>query len=215
MVRINGDGISVNQNSETKQKNTEKVQNQNTDESIFNTTNSDTENDIVSQIVKGVLDELLFDGTFTKDEAKTYVEGEKEIAKMVEEEKQKQLDGGHYLTYLFDSAKTEKDCRDKYAKENPEYKEVMKEGQKVESQYETAYDDAKTKWLEENPEPKGFEEGGLFGIKETDEHKEWRAKEKEFSKGFEEEYIKNNPDYGNLKDAQKSDMSFWEALADS
>lgn len=214
MVRINSE--AVNTNTTTQQKGKVDPQEKDINESIFTTTNSGTtENDFVSQLVTGLIDELFFDGAFTKDEAKTYVEGEKEIAKMIEEEKNKQLDGGHYLTYLFDSAKTEKDCRNKYAKEHPEYNEVMKEGQKVESQYETAYNEAKTNWLKENPEPDGFEKGGLFGIKERDEHKEWRAKEQEFSKGFEEEYINNNPDYGNLKDAQKSDMTFWEALANS
>lgn len=211
MVKINPDNNNINSNQNiNKQGNIKKTNETDNETSIFS--NNTTGDEILTQIILGIIDESFFDGTFTADEADIYVKGEKEIAEMVKEEKNKQLNNLNIIAYIFDEEKTEKECREKYAEKHPEYKEVMEEGQRVEKEYEKSLNKAKDIWLKDNPEPEMLEKGGFWGYKETDAHKEWKKKEKEFTNKFEEEYKKNNPDYKTLKNAQVKSMSLWEII---
>lgn len=189
------------------------VQKINDDVSIFSNekvNEPDYTDELISRLIDGVLDEIFSDGSFTTNEAKTYVEGEKELAEIIKKEKSKQ----GFFESLFDMGSLEKKCRDDYAKSHPEYSKVMKEGQKVQKQYEDAMKLAKKEWIKENPQPENiYEEGGLLGFKRTEEYATWQKELTNFLNDFEKEYIKNNNDYRTLRTEQNKDKDAFEELA--
>ncbi|MBQ8887635.1 MAG: hypothetical protein IJY61_08050 [Candidatus Gastranaerophilales bacterium] len=165
--------------------------------------------EILDILFTGVVDGVFGDGPFTKDEATIYVQGEKEIAELVKETPNKQ----NLIETIFDPDKAEREIREQYAAEHPEYAEVMEEGAKVQENYDKAYDETLKKWQEENPAPeKILEEGGFLGVKMTDDYKEWTNAQIKYMQNFEKEYAKNNSDYANLKAAQDKDKSFLQAM---
>lgn len=198
---------STNTNQTTKAQETEN------DISIFNNDSvdeTDFGSDLLNAIVMGILNDVFSDTSFTKDEAKTYVEGEKELAEIIKNEK----DSRGFFDLLFNSSNIEKECREKYESEHPEYAKVAEEGQKVQKQYDDALANAKEAWLNENPQPENItENGGLFGIKRTDEYKQWSSDLESFIKDFESEYKKKDPDYKILSDEQNKDKSYADELA--
>lgn len=163
----------------------------------------EVDEDTLTTILTGVADELLGDGAFTKDEAAIYVAGEKEIAELVKNAPNKQ----NLLETIFDPDKAEREIREKYASEHPEYAAVMKEGQKVQSNFDKSREETRLKWIEDNPAPEMMKEGGFFGITMTDEYKEWLNEQDKYMNNFEKEYCQNNPDYATLKAEQDKDKS--------
>ena len=159
-------------------------------------------------VLAGAVDALLGDGSFTKDEASIYVAGEKEIAELVKNEPNKQ----NLIETFFDPDKTEREIREKYSSEHPEYASVMKEGQKVQSDFDNAKEETRLKWIEDNPAPEMLKEGGFFGVTMTDEYKDWLKNQDNYMNNFEKEYVQNNPDYANLKAEQDKNKSLLEII---
>ncbi len=182
------------------------------EESIFSSqsTDNDFTEELITTILDCVLDEIFSDGAFTKDEASTFVAGEKELAQIIKDAKSKQ----GFFESLFDFGSTEKKCREDYAKSHPEYAKVMKEGQKVQSEYENAMKTAKEEWTKSNPQPETlYEEGGLLGMKRTEEYSAWQKELTEFLNEFEKEYIYNNSDYKTLRTEQNKDKDVFDEFA--
>ena len=113
---------------------------------------------------------------------------------------------------IFDPDKVEREIRKKYADEHPEYAEVMKEGQKVQKEFDTKREETRQNWIKENPAPEMFEEGGLIGVKVTDEYREWTIKQDNHLKEFEKNYIEDNPDYATLKAELDKDKSLLDII---
>ena len=165
--------------------------------------------DTLSTILTGTIDAILSDETFTKDEAAIYVAGELEISELIKNSKGKQS----FIDSILDPNKIEREIRENYAKEHPEYASVMKEGEKVQSDFDKAKEEIKQKWIEDNPEPSDImKKGGLFGITMTDEYRDWLKNKDNYLNNFEQEYIQNNPNYANLKEAQDKNKSLINIL---
>ena len=164
--------------------------------------------DTLSTILTGTIDAILSDETFTKEEAEIYVTGELEISELIKNSQEKQS----FIDSILDPNKTEREIREKYAKEHPEYASVMKEGEKVQADFDKAKEETKQKWIKDNPSPEMLKEGGFLGITFTDEYKDWLKNQDNYMKNFEQEYIQNNPDYANLKEAQDKNKSLINIL---
>lgn len=164
--------------------------------------------EILDILFTGVVDSVFGDGPFTKDEAAIYVQGEKEIAELVKDAPNKQ----NLIETIFDPDKTEREVREQYASEHPEYAEVMEEGRRVQSEFDTKREESRQKWMEENPAPEMFEQGGLLGVKVTDEYKDWSNKQDNYMKEFEKNYIANNQDYANLRAEQDKGKSLIDVI---
>lgn len=160
--------------------------------------NSNNGTKLLGLIFEEVIDEILTQDSFTREEAAVYVKGEREISDIVKNSPKKQS----IVEAFFDPNKVEREVREKYKSEHQDYAAVMDEGQKVESDYDKTYQSTKNKWLEENPAPEMFEKGGLFGVKITDDYKKWIKVQTKYMNDFEKEYCKNNKDYANLKAEQ-------------
>lgn len=179
---------------------TKETEENNNDINVFG---FNVDEETLTTILTGVADEIFGDGSFTKDEAAIYVAGEKEIAELVKNEPNKQ----NLIETIFDPDKAEREIREKYAAEHPEYAAVMKEGQKVQSDFDKSREETRLKWIEDNPAPEMIKEGGFFGVTMTDEYKEWLNEQNKYMNNFEKEYCQNNPDYATLKAEQDKDKS--------
>ena len=168
----------------------------------------EVDEETLNTILTGTVDILLSDDTFTKDEAAIYVAGELEISELIKNSKGKQS----FIDSILDPNKIEREIREKYTKEHPEYASVMKEGEKVQADFDKAKEETKQKWIEDNPSPEMLKEGGFLGITFTDEYKDWLKNQDNYMKNFEQEYIQNNPDYANLKEAQDKNKSLINIL---
>ena len=133
--------------------------------------NSNNGTKLLGLIFEEVIDEILTQDSFTREEAAVYVKGEREISDIVKNSPKKQS----IVEAFFDPNKVEREVREKYKSEHQDYAAVMYEGQKVESDYDKTYQSTINKWLEENPAPEMFEKGGLFGVKITDDYKKWKS----------------------------------------
>ncbi len=152
-------------------------------------------------IVELALDAIFGDGNFTADEAQIYVDGEKEVNELIKET-QKDMS---ILEIIFDAGATEKQIRKDYEEKHPEYAKVKDEGDKVQKEYNKAYEEAKNKWIEENPKPENCK---IFSF----ENFNWSTKQSNAMKKFKNEYAKNNSDYANLLAAQNKDKSLLELI---
>lgn len=152
-------------------------------------------------IVELALDTIFGDGNFTADEAQIYVDGEKEVNELIKET-QKDMS---ILEIIFDAGATEKQIRKDYEEKHPEYAKVKDEGDKVQKEYNKAYEEAKNKWIEENPKPENCK---IFSF----ENFNWSTKQSNAMKKFKNEYAKNNSDYANLLAAQNKDKSLLELI---
>lgn len=162
----------------------------------------------LNTILTGTVDVILGDGAFTKDEAAIFVAGEKEIEELIRNAPNEQ----NLVETILDPDKTEREVREKYANEHPEYAAVMKEGHNVQKKHDETREEARTKWIENNPPPEMMKKGGLFGMTVTDEYKDWYKKQAEFMNDFEKEYIQNNSDYAHLKEEQDKDRNIIQIL---
>lgn len=152
-------------------------------------------------IVGLALDAIFGDGSFTLDEAQIYVDGEAEINELIEQAKK---DKG-LLEIILDFGATEKEIREDYEEKHPEYAKVKEEGDKVQKEYDEAYEEAKNKWLEENPKPENCR---IFSL----EYFNWSLKQTNAMKDFKNEYAKENPDFANLLAAQNKNKSILELI---
>lgn len=156
------------------------------------------------------------DADFTEEEADAYAKGEAEIEKMVQKELLRRGILMSIGTGALDINEIEKECREKYAEEHPEYKAVMEEGLAVEEAHDEAIEKEKKEWLNDNPPPPMFNNTnplGTGGFKISEEYKEWQAEMEKHMEYVEKKYSENNPDYANLKDAkaEHKNVPIWKA----
>lgn len=153
----------------------------------------------VNEIVESVIDGLLGDGIFTKEEAQIYVNGEEEIKELIEKEQKNKS----FLKKIIDASDVEKRIREKYEEEHPEYANVKEEGDKVKKEYTEAFNEANKKWIEENPLPENTK---IFSL----DFLSWKLKQSTAMTNFTNQYAKDNPDYANLKAAEDNKKSLFE-----
>jgi len=178
-----------------------------------------TQNDDISIFLSNCLNTIIIDVVnsafaeppFTKEEAEIYVQGEKELAGIIAEEKSKQS----FLKQMFGFDDIETNCRKQYAQKHEEYAAVMKRGMTIQKQHDEALSKVKEDWLKSNPEPEHlFQEGGILGIERTEEYKNWENNLKELIETFEYEYMKTDTNYRKLYEAKNNDKSLGEKLTE-
>ena len=197
-ININGNTQPTNINPVQEDIKTER----NEEENLFPSVEETSE--ILDVLFSGVVDAAFGNGTFTKTEAEIFVQGEKEIAKLVKEAPNKQS----LVESIFDPDKAEREAREQYAADHPEYADVMQEGLKVQNEFDSKKEEERQNWIKENPAPEMFEKGGWLGVKITDEYKEWNQKQDNHLYEFEKNYTENNQNYANLKFEQNKSNSF-------
>ena len=201
-IRNNPPLPNIVENSDRTKETTETKQNIN----IFG---FEIKEETLNTILTGAVDIILADSTFTKDDAAIFVAGEKEIEELIKNAQNNQ----NLFETIFDPNKTEREIREKYANEHPEYAAVMQKGNNVQKKHDEAREETRLKWIEDNPEPSDImQKGGLFGMTFTDEYKDWLKNKDNYLNNFEQEYIQNNPDYANLKEAQDKDKNISQVL---
>lgn len=156
------------------------------------------------------------DADFTAEEADIYAKGEAEIDRMVQQEILQNATKATILGAKVDIEKIEQECREKYAKEHPEYKEVMEEGLAVENAHDKVMEQEKEDWIKDNPQPPMFNTKKPIGTGDfqiSEEYKQWQAEMERHMEYVEKKYVEDNPDYANLKDAKKGNeqIPIWKA----
>ena len=149
MSNMNINGPSSQPNINSVPANTKVEQNE--EESLF--PSIDETNEILDVLFSGVIEAAFGDGSFTKAEAEIFVQGEKEIAKLVKDAPNKQS----LVETIFDPDKAEREAREQYAAEHPEYADVMQEGLKIQKEFDTKREETRQNWLQENPAAEMFE----------------------------------------------------------
>lgn len=195
MTDINIKQIFNNANDVSNSNKTESTK-ENEEYSIFQEEEKNT------NIVELALDTILGNGSFTLDEAQIYVDGETEVDELI---KEAQKDMG-LLEIIFDFGATEKEIREDYEEKHPEYAKVKDEGDKVQKEYDEAYEEARNNWLEENPKPEK-----IFSL----EYLSWSLKQTNAMNEFKNKYAKENPDFANLLAAQNKNKSILELILGS
>lgn len=152
-----------------------------------------------TNLVELAFDAIFGDGNFTLDEAQIYVDGEAEVNELI---KEAQKDMG-LLEIILDFGAKEKEIREDYEKKHPEYAKVKDEGDKVQKEYDEAYEETRNKWLEENPKPEN-----IFSL----EYLSWSLKQTNAMNEFKNKYAKENPDFANLLAAQNKNKSILELI---
>ena len=87
--------------------------------------------DTLATVLNGAVDAIIGTSSFTKDEAAIFVNGEQEIKELLKNAPNNQ----NVVESIFDPNKTEREIREKYATEHPEYAQVMEEGLIIRKSY--------------------------------------------------------------------------------
>ena len=148
--------------------------------------------DKLPEDLKEKLEEFIDEATFSDQESKDFVAGEREINERLQEAIKNNPDA--------DPAEMEKEIREAYALENPAHAEAKAEVDAENEKHDAAHKEASDSFISENPVP---EMGNFDSVDDFNKAMdEWQENYESHMSDFEKQYVEDNPKYEDTKKAE-------------